>query len=592
MFGSQTKHTVVIDGKDKTSRAFDSVKQNIGGLTGALGGLKGVVAGVLGFAGMGALIKSSMDFGDRLHKLNLRLGTSVEALSELRHAAQLSGLEFNAVAIGMQRMTRRVAEAASAGSGPAVKTLQQLGLSAKALAALKPEQQLEVLADALHGVESESERVRLAFSLFDSEGVGILQMGNADAIRAMREEAADLGLTLDKVSAQAIADANDAMTRMGSATVSLGNALAVGLAPTLEATANFIQDNIPSAVNVAKGAFNFLSEYLVKMSAGVTRWLGGLSYRLGSLAEFVGADEIGRSLKNTGNDYAATAALLKDMGKDYEANGAMVHKFTVEVDRAKMNLKDFEGATYSLAEKNKAAAKAQAEYNKQVAAGKAVFDKTRTPVEKMKIEVERLNELWKAGAIDVDTYNRAVTMAGDDYNAAMDKMKDKGKDTFDDLKNAVEGWGNAFTDTLADAVMTGKASFKDLANSIIRDILRIQIKERITKPLVTMGTKFLDGLFGRAIGGPVLAGTPYIVGEQGPELFVPSSSGSVMTNDRLINSGGGDSIVFEQSVSIDARGATPDVEPRIRQAMAETKADTIATIQRSIKRGGTGWRGR
>ncbi len=38
---------------------------------------------------------------------------------------------------------------------------------------------------------------------------------------------------------------------------------------------------------------------------------------------------------------------------------------------------------------------------------------------------------------------------------------------------------------------------------------------------------------GRAVGGPVSAGTPYIVGERGPELFVPSISGSIIPNGDL-----------------------------------------------------------
>ena len=42
-----------------------------------------------------------------------------------------------------------------------------------------------------------------------------------------------------------------------------------------------------------------------------------------------------------------------------------------------------------------------------------------------------------------------------------------------------------------------------------------------------------SGLFGRANGGPVNAGRPYMVGERGPELFVPSSNGGVMRNEDM-----------------------------------------------------------
>lgn len=51
----------------------------------------------------------------------------------------------------------------------------------------------------------------------------------------------------------------------------------------------------------------------------------------------------------------------------------------------------------------------------------------------------------------------------------------------------------------------------------------------------------LSGLKGRADGGPVAGGTPYIVGERGPELFLPSGSGTIVPHEALTSgsSGGG-----------------------------------------------------
>jgi hypothetical protein len=43
--------------------------------------------------------------------------------------------------------------------------------------------------------------------------------------------------------------------------------------------------------------------------------------------------------------------------------------------------------------------------------------------------------------------------------------------------------------------------------------------------------------FGRAMGGPVFAGTPYFVGERGPELFVPQTSGRVVSNRDMAKAG-------------------------------------------------------
>jgi len=42
-----------------------------------------------------------------------------------------------------------------------------------------------------------------------------------------------------------------------------------------------------------------------------------------------------------------------------------------------------------------------------------------------------------------------------------------------------------------------------------------------------------NGIIGKARGGPVSSSTPYIVGEAGPELFVPNSSGNIVPNNKL-----------------------------------------------------------
>lgn len=115
-------------------------------------------------------------------------------------------------------------------------------------------------------------------------------------------------------------------------------------------------------------------------------------------------------------------------------------------------------------------------------------------------------------------------------------------------------FSNAFRsmeDALVRFVQTGKLDFKSLANSIIADLIRIQIQNSVMKPLAEASSAFslkgifsgagdfLSGLF-RAAGGPVAAGEPYIVGEQGPEWFVPDAAGTILPAGRSPQARGGD----------------------------------------------------
>ena len=79
----------------------------------------------------------------------------------------------------------------------------------------------------------------------------------------------------------------------------------------------------------------------------------------------------------------------------------------------------------------------------------------------------------------------------------------------------------------------------------------------------------------RAAGGPVSAGSPYIVGERGPELFVPGRSGSIVPNDSL----GGD--MMNVVVNVDANGS--NVQGDGNQANQLGKAIGIAVQQELIK---------
>jgi len=104
-----------------------------------------------------AAFNSFLNRSDEVAKLSTRLGISTEALSELKHVADLGGVSFQTLTLGFQRMTRRISEAAK-GTGEAKGAIEELGLSAQTLNKLAPDQQFEVLADAIAEVENPTDR--------------------------------------------------------------------------------------------------------------------------------------------------------------------------------------------------------------------------------------------------------------------------------------------------------------------------------------------------------------------------------------------------------------------------------------------------
>ncbi|PZN97382.1 MAG: tail tape measure protein [Alphaproteobacteria bacterium] len=109
------------------------------------------------------------------------------------------------------------------------------------------------------------------------------------------------------------------------------------------------------------------------------------------------------------------------------------------------------------------------------------------------------------------------------------------------LAQGAERAGGSIERALARAAITGKFGFEDLrrvALSALSDIAASALRSDIGSLFgggggllgsITSGIGSLFGAPGRAIGGPVSGGRPYLVGERGPELFVPAGAGRVET---------------------------------------------------------------
>ena len=240
---------ITIRAFDKTARAFSLARKGLMGVSGALVNVKTALVGVVGAAGFGALIKQGLAAGDSLAKTADKIGVTTEALAGMQHAAELTGVSTETMNMALQRFTRRASEAAI-GTGEAKGALIELGLNAKELNKLPLDQQMEKVADAMQGLETQSDRVRIAMKLFDSEGVALVNTlgGGSEALREMIDEAEHLGLALSRTDTAQIEAANDAFTRAKGVLTGLSNQLAVSFAPILQLIADtFRQSALDSA---------------------------------------------------------------------------------------------------------------------------------------------------------------------------------------------------------------------------------------------------------------------------------------------------------------------------------------------------------
>ncbi|NIB44811.1 DUF4214 domain-containing protein [Pseudomaricurvus alkylphenolicus] len=194
----------------------------------------GAAASGAALAAGAALVKKNLEQIDTLAKTSDALGVTTEALGGLRYASNLTGLSNAELDKSLEKLTVNVGKAAR-GTGTAKEAIEQLGLSAEALARMSPDKQFETVAEALSKVESKSLKASLSYDIFGRKGTALintLDLGSS-GLREMAAEADSLGITLSRVDAAKIEQANDAWSRGSGLLSSFGKQLTIAVAPVM-----------------------------------------------------------------------------------------------------------------------------------------------------------------------------------------------------------------------------------------------------------------------------------------------------------------------------------------------------------------------
>ena len=158
------------------------------------------------------------------------------------------------------------------------------------------------------------------------------------------------------------------------------------------------------------------------------------------------------------------------------------------------------------------------------------------------------------------------------------------------LEQAVDGFANDFISALQEGE-NALVSFRNLAGDMIQQVIAEFLKMQVIKPLmnalfsaVGLPTIPMDNSAG---GGTIQGGRATLVGERGPEIFVPNTGGTVMNNMNSKNAmGSGGTTVINQSINF-ATGIVPTVRAEVMQMMPQIADVTKAAVQESAMRGGT-----
>ncbi len=236
----------------------------------------------------------------------------------------------------------------------------------------------------------------------------------------------------------------------------------------------------------------------------------------------------------------------------------------LEKDRDKARAQTNKLITAGLADLTK-----ENELNKAIIAGneeefrikQAVKDK----VDEMGLSMKDLNDTQKQRIRDDVITNKNLKEQARIQKEIADSFKNMASTIQNDIKDGIRG------------LIKGTSTLGDLVNNVADRFLDMALNQALFGNVG--GKDVTGGLFkflGFARGGRPPVGKPSIVGEQGPELFVPRSSGTIVPNNKL-GGGGSTSVV----VNVDASGS--DVQGNEAQAKELGTALSVAVRQELLK---------
>jgi hypothetical protein len=229
--------------------------------------------------------------------------------------------------------------------------------------------------------------------------------------------------------------------------------------------------------------------------------------------------------------------------------------------------------------------------------GKSLSDSVMTPMEKYVAALERIDLLHAKKTIDDETMIRLTGEAGAAFAATSGDVEDmasrlsmvneeanKTIPAMSQLAQMSNDAGNMIAQGFEDAILSGQ-KLSEVVRALGRDLVRLVFQQMVTQRLAAGVTGVLQGkgFAGfMADGGPVSAGSSYVVGEKGPELFVPHASGTIVPNNKMgggSGSGGGSVTV---NYNIAAGVSRAELAPILEQERRRLKAE----IPDMVRRGG------
>lgn len=595
------------------------------GIQSSVDAARSALIALTGITGIGAfvhIVNGAIEAKAKLYDMSLQTGINVEALGGLAKVARLSSTDIETVAGASNKLSKALATNNEDSKG-AAQGIRALGLDYATFKAMGADEQLVAVAKAMEGFADGTGKSATAMLLFGKTGAQLLPF-----LKELHER----GVMASKQtteSAKAAKELKDSIELLKGVGEGWANAIATAIIPRMAAYLKQMEEaktwNDRLAIsfkNMGENlGFNPVSKAqskLVGLSNQIAKTVSEIEDMRAGKDELPFTEQRITGLEKKLDDLRAKAAKARDEllalvnGPGTRTAGEFQRgdKDRTPVKRPDLNVVDPAAVDQALKQAEKIA-KLQIDAEEQAAKDAAeawdVWGRYRLAAsdERTKAEMDQWKQVFDF--IDQQTDEEEERMRTAANSRVIDGSAMAGaKLAVAEYLRFVEAVGpsteravgrslDMLEDSLVNFAMTGRLNVHSLINYMISEFARLSIIKPLLAGLFGGG---LGGVFGSLLGGgsaptgvgaidpngfflagggPAKSGMPYVVGEQGPELFVPNSSGTVVPN----SAAGGSRITVNQTINnkIDSRSDAGWIASNVQMAIASSQKAMLEELR-------------
>jgi lambda family phage tail tape measure protein len=549
-----------------------------------------VKAGAVAGAAFAAMTYKALQFSDQMADLSDATGVSIAKVLQISNASERAGSSFEGGSKALTKFIQNI-DSAVGGSDEMRKSFEKVGVSIEDLRNLSESQLIDKVSQGITKLGTESEKTGAKMDLFGKT----MRTANMDIFNQYIQQ----GTAEFEKYEESIKIAADLTDKFEQLSNKLGLTFIEKVIPSLNFFFETVSKEGTSAFTVFNGILDGTAWLITHFTLGIEALSAGFKTLSVSAQAFFGKiseDDAWKQMVNIEN--ALNKAVNR--AREFNAEKKKIDKPATDTPqnrKIELSAEDKKAAAdkQKQDEMLKVAKLISDEYNRQ-----QVYSVQQLAIKNQMLSMtqderrvqEAINQVTTETSRKIDEITKkredaAGRGAGPEVIAEYDKQIAKVfelEEVFVAMARNVEqssiatqrtfayGWDTAFnqfaenaynyatmaqevfntltgnmTEAINTFVDTGKFSFSSFAESVIKDLIKIQLRMQMMQ-LFSMGMKAIGGfssgpqlLNSYADGGSPPVGVPSLVGERGPELFVPSRAGTIIPNHQLSAALGGGS---------------------------------------------------